>query len=367
MRRLVELAAATLPWAIRDRYREEWLHDLEHAAEAGVRRGDIAWGAVRTAITVDRLQAPSTAHAILQARLRIDSAGMHASIAALQLFVVFTTWPQTGPVIGLLIVLPVLAHSAVLVMQLHLAWSIVGGRTRWAAALWLAGLAFAAVAAAWALTDDERWTWVAIPAGLCIGLSSSFAQSSKPPKPELEERVRPRARRRLLLLASAIGGATVVVAAIDALVLLPLRWTEAGSLTDAWHAIDRSTALTPLAASASLILSMAVPIAVGLLGASRWARSERGILGWAAAGSLLGVVVALINTTAAAANLPALAGHAAPMATLLPLLAAVLFECWGRANGDAAPLPPASMPIPEGPWHLHGQPLAAPGTEPERR
>lgn len=55
MRRLVLLASALLPRAMRERYREQWLADLRDAPEAGVTRGEIAWGALAFAVAAPRL------------------------------------------------------------------------------------------------------------------------------------------------------------------------------------------------------------------------------------------------------------------------------------------------------------------------
>tara|TARA_B100000519_G_scaffold75210_2_gene64683 strand:+ start:16445 stop:16795 length:351 start_codon:yes stop_codon:yes gene_type:complete len=52
--RLVRGVAATLPAAIRERHREEWLADLDGASEAGIARSDVAWGAAAFALTLSR-------------------------------------------------------------------------------------------------------------------------------------------------------------------------------------------------------------------------------------------------------------------------------------------------------------------------
>jgi hypothetical protein len=53
-RRIVEVAARSLPASARDRYREQWLADLQDAAEVGVRPGQIARGAVAVAVAIQR-------------------------------------------------------------------------------------------------------------------------------------------------------------------------------------------------------------------------------------------------------------------------------------------------------------------------
>ncbi|MBD7956116.1 hypothetical protein H9651_00490 [Microbacterium sp. Sa4CUA7] len=53
-RQLVTLIVATLPWGVRERYREEWLADLDGAAELGIPTGAVVRGAAVTALTLDR-------------------------------------------------------------------------------------------------------------------------------------------------------------------------------------------------------------------------------------------------------------------------------------------------------------------------
>ena len=50
----VAAAVTLLPARLRDRYREQWHADLRDAAEAGVRRSEVAWGSLAFAITVNR-------------------------------------------------------------------------------------------------------------------------------------------------------------------------------------------------------------------------------------------------------------------------------------------------------------------------
>lgn len=53
--RLVRLAARSLPAGVRDRYREEWLADLDGAEEAGVSRAGVVAGALTAAVTISRI------------------------------------------------------------------------------------------------------------------------------------------------------------------------------------------------------------------------------------------------------------------------------------------------------------------------
>lgn len=337
----VELAAASLPWAIRDRYREEWRHDLEHAGEAGVRQADVAWGAVRAAIIVDRMQAPSTAHAILQARLRIDSAGTHGSTAMLLGLIAWQSRILEGGAVTFVLVLAVILHAIVMLVQLQLAALIVGGRVQLAVPVWIVGGALAAGAAVLGLAGHAApwWLWIAA-AGCCI-TASILAEAHKPAKPELHERVRPGMRHRLLLVGAATSALTVALCLLEALVVLPLRSVPGADLAEAWRTLGAGGWLaSPLLAGLLLTAAMLVPLALGMLGARR-ARTERGMLGWAASGALFAVIATLIFCSLIA-----------PITTILPLLAGALLHLTMRSNRDLAPLPPASVPLPPGPWHI---------------
>ncbi|WP_206447943.1 hypothetical protein [Agrococcus sp. KRD186] len=358
---VVELAAASLPWAIRDRYREEWLHDLAHAAEVGVHPRDVAWGAVRTAITADRMQAPSTAHAILQARLRIDSAGTHGTIAMTQLVIMFVTGAGAGSgmgvgvgaptVVGVLLALTALIHSVFIVVQLHLAWTVIGGAIRFAALLWGLGIVLALAAALLALNRVDQWWMLSWGAGACLAASSILADARKPPKPVLRHHVRPGSRYRLVLAGGAVGVLTIALAVLDATALVPQRWAAAMPLDAAWAAVGASGGpSSPLAAGAQLAALMLVPIVLCLFVAGRWARSERGILGWVSSGSLLAAFVAFFHATALTLGLPVTTST--PVYVILPLVAGALMELVYRGLPRLAALPPASVPLPPGPWHV---------------
>lgn len=351
MRRIVELAAASLPWAIRDRYREEWLHDLEHAEDAGVRPGDVAWGAVRTAITADRMQAPSPAHAILQARVRIDAAGMHGSVFAMLVVIAFSIAPAGVGAASLVLAAAALVHSAVLIAQLHLAAATIGGASRLAGPLWLLGLVPLATAAALALAGDGTWFAWAMGCAVCMVASGVVVEATKPPKPALVESVRQRARKRLLGASAALGALTVVLCLLEALVLLPLRWAPGAGLGEAWRAIIAAGGpATPLAAAGIVLALIVVPLTLGGLGAARWARSERGILTWAAGGAFVAVMLAHGYGVFLAFDLLAGSNPTAARGVVLPLLAGLLLHFTYRGGPDLAPLPPASVPLPPGPW-----------------
>ncbi|WP_413317603.1 hypothetical protein AA0Z99_11835 [Agrococcus sp. 1P02AA] len=352
----MELAAASLPWAIRDRYREEWLHDLAHAEEAGVRRGDIAWAAVRTAITADRMQAPSIAHAILQARRRIDSGGAHlALVVYLTIFALQSVMWGVMPV-AILLGLGALTHVVLSAAQIHLASRMVGGLSRFAMPLLLLGLVLIASSLLLPLLMRELPWWsflVGIGGGACLVGLMLCIEGSKPPKPELTHCLRPPVRRRLLVLGTAIGVAAILLVVLDVVVLVPARWAAMLPIADTWATIAAAGGpASPLAAAGQLIAMMLVPIAISIAVAARWARSERAVLVRTTVGALGGIFVAFVHATTLANMLPFSSDGTQGAAVILPLIAGVLLEITTRQHRDLAPLPPASVPIPPGPWHV---------------
>lgn len=353
MRRIVELAAASLPWAVRDRYREEWLHDLEHADEVGASASDVAWGAVRTAITADRMQAPSPAHALLQARLRVDAAGVHGSVSLMLVIFAFSFGPAAVDVVPVLLGSAALANSAIVIVRLHLAARTIGGAARLAAPLWILGLLLVAVAGARALVGDDGWFGAAMAGAACAAASALTIGAVRPPKPFVVERVRPAVRRRLLIVGAGLGAVTTALSMLDALVLLPLRLTPGATLDDAWRSLVAAGGpASPLITAAVVVGIMIGPLTLGALGATRWARTERGILSWAAGGAF----VAVMLTPAYAVALASTAELTAPapvIGSIPPLLAGLLLHFSYRGGPDLAPLPPASVPLPPGPWHVH--------------
>jgi hypothetical protein len=119
-RAIVGLAARSLPALQRARYREEWLADLEGAAEAGVSRASVALGALSTAVTIDRLD-PSTLGMTLSRAfvLRLRAAagfGLAASLLAIG-WNAYGGFPGTVPlgavVVAVLVALSVAAATAV--------------------------------------------------------------------------------------------------------------------------------------------------------------------------------------------------------------------------------------------------------------
>ena len=105
--RLVRGVAATLPAAIRERHREEWLADLDGASEAGIARSDVAWGAAAFALTLSRSDPAVSgmtrpALAARRAHWGLVVLGL-GTIPALGLFVAgaFDTRGDTSPVVVL--------------------------------------------------------------------------------------------------------------------------------------------------------------------------------------------------------------------------------------------------------------------------
>ncbi len=107
---VVRVAARSLPALRRIRYREEWLADLDGAAEAGVSRSSIALAAVSTAVTIDRLDPDTMGMTLSRAfTLRLRAAtgfGLAAAVLAVgaEAYAGFPTIPVLGPVLTVLVV-----------------------------------------------------------------------------------------------------------------------------------------------------------------------------------------------------------------------------------------------------------------------
>lgn len=122
--RLVRLAARTLPAAVRDRYREEWLADLAGAADAGVSRTSIAVGALTTAITIDRLDPAVSGLAlgvVFRHRLRVAAGLGLAGLVLLAGWYLYGGYSSLGGVVasaGVVVLLGALALAAAGVVAL---------------------------------------------------------------------------------------------------------------------------------------------------------------------------------------------------------------------------------------------------------
>lgn len=105
---LVRLAARTLPPLARQRYREEWLADLDGAADAGVSRVSVVTGAFALAATIDRLEPTHTGLALghlFRHRLRVASGLLLAGLVLLSGWYFFGGYgaaPTVGGVIAYL-------------------------------------------------------------------------------------------------------------------------------------------------------------------------------------------------------------------------------------------------------------------------
>ena len=84
---VIRAAARTLPAAIRDRYREQWLADARDAAEAGLSPASIAFAAVTFAVTHDRPLPARSARTSDPARRSRLAVGLALSAALLALSV----------------------------------------------------------------------------------------------------------------------------------------------------------------------------------------------------------------------------------------------------------------------------------------
>lgn len=122
-RQLVELAARLLPPRARTRYREEWLADLDGAAEAGVSRASVVTGAFALSATIDRLDPVHTGlalGALFRHRLREAAGLLLAGLVLLAGWYVYGGY-QSVPVSG-----AALAYLGTVVLVAALALATAG-------------------------------------------------------------------------------------------------------------------------------------------------------------------------------------------------------------------------------------------------
>ncbi|MDQ1548279.1 MAG: hypothetical protein QOH69_3183 [Actinomycetota bacterium] len=166
--RIVRIAAGSLPKALRDRYREQWLADARDAPEQNLRPAQIAVGSVAFAVTVGRpfpkrhdLTSPE-----VDRRVRIAwGLALSAAVLALSQYasvvagVAFgsTSVPDapTFAVSAILIAYAVLA--SVLALILAFATRRISTRVRWAIALFAAASASSIVQST--INSDAWTTW----------------------------------------------------------------------------------------------------------------------------------------------------------------------------------------------------------------
>jgi len=146
---VVRLAARSLPALARARYREEWLADLAGADEAGVARSSIAFGALSTAVTIDRLHPAVLGMTLSRAfSLRLRAAagfGLAAALLAIgsNAYAGFPGLPALAAVVATLVA--VLTVGAVIATVGALQVAVAARRPAAAILVVLAALALLAV------------------------------------------------------------------------------------------------------------------------------------------------------------------------------------------------------------------------------
>lgn len=156
---VIRAAARTLPAAIRDRYREQWLADARDATEAGLHPASIALAAVSFAVTLDR---PLPSRRVPTAQQRAQRSRLGVGLALSAALLALSQYPRIGFsgltsfaiwdfmdffVSMVLVAYAVLAPVAALVL-------VRGGRQRWAVIL-LAIATTAPVAAGLGLNPSD--------------------------------------------------------------------------------------------------------------------------------------------------------------------------------------------------------------------
>jgi MFS family permease len=137
---LIRAAARTLPAAIRDRYREQWLADARDATEAGLSPSSITLAALAFAVTYDRplpaRRVPTAEQRAQRSRLAVGLA-LSAALLALSVYPALSLVGRTGVAVwdffaffatSMLAVYGVLAPLTALVL-------VRGARRRWAVVL----------------------------------------------------------------------------------------------------------------------------------------------------------------------------------------------------------------------------------------
>jgi hypothetical protein len=140
-RAAVRLAARTLPAGIRERYREEWLGDLEAAPAEGVNPAGIAVGALLFSATLNR-DAPQLVGVALTA-LAVRHARRSIAFFGVALVLLFGTWinGQVGSTTGTTAIGGIVAGSVRPWRALAIAAVLVGLVYLWRAAMLASALA----------------------------------------------------------------------------------------------------------------------------------------------------------------------------------------------------------------------------------
>lgn len=288
----VRFAARTLPIGIRERYREEWLADLEGAAEAGVRASGVVVGALMFSATVHRdhpdvLGMPLSTAARRQARWA-------AALLLSAVVLAFGTWITGGfsasgtPIAVAVTVLTVVTvgFCAAGLLATWRAAAISSTLARIGAASLTAGV-LALVAS---VTSTGWWTGVAgvvlLLAGTCIA-AIAWAGSPAPvrqsePVPTVHSRrwnpaliarrsaraSAPRSAWSGVIATGVVAALAVAVGGIDLLVWSPLAQAPGYTLEEIWAALSPADRARGLGLAAGWIVLWSIAAILYVVGAA---------------------------------------------------------------------------------------------------
>lgn len=161
---VIRAAARTLPAAIRDRYREQWLADARDAAEAGLRPSAIALAAVAFAITYDR---PLPARRVPMAEQRAQRSRLAVGLALSAALLALSAYPRISfrGLTGLAawdyvaFLVPILLLTYAVLAPLVALVLVRGARRRWA--IVLLALASTAPIVEGLVNNALPWQWSA--------------------------------------------------------------------------------------------------------------------------------------------------------------------------------------------------------------
>lgn len=232
---VLRVIALMLPRAVRARYLEEWRADSSAAAEAGLRRRDIARGAAALTLTIDRDLPAHTnePRGAVPRRLTRRGLGLFAAAAVVLAGAWLTNvgivpeWRDTSPqaLVTLSAVAWIslrLAILAVLVGVLYFGRAAIMARTTLARTATAAAVT-GPITIALAVVFDPHWT--VMLAGIllsAIGFTAGLVAVTGPSPLSLERRVATRSARLPVALFGVVAvGVVIVIGAVDLLVWNP--------------------------------------------------------------------------------------------------------------------------------------------------
>ncbi|MGD7706155.1 hypothetical protein [Microlunatus sp. Y2014] len=352
---VVEFAAASLPWAVRDRHRTEWLYALDHGPADGTSRATVTGRALRTALLADRMSVPSPAHGTVQATRRLRVGAVNVVLAAVWLVVLFgfsASWPLASGA-GLVM----LGHAAIGTLQLQLAARWLGGASRTAVGLVVVALLLGATGVVLVATLRPGGAWLALAAVGCGTVGLGLAEAAGTVLPRVVHPPDPPGRRRAIMIGTALGSGVLGFGVLGSTVLGPRLMVPGVPLAELWRQMQAvGEAYTTHAGAVGIGACLAgAPLLVALV-ATRWfSPTTRDAIRLLALGVLAGLTLTGMHAFGIGMSLgdtfPTTAGGANVITVACVLLWLVALEVIAWSRPAAAPLPPASVPLPDGPWH----------------